>query len=160
MSDEVHVVYAQGGLTVATFDRMCITAICGPVTSEFLRVSSEAGLKLTRARGDKIVSLTILRGDAPIPEAALREESARRARAANAWVSSGANVVLGEGFTASVIRSVLTAMTLLSGGPPRRTFSEVRPAMDWLATRMGVTPTDLAPVTEWSERTLRDPPAP
>ena len=67
-----------------------------------------------------------------------------------------ANVVHGEGFTASVIRSVLTAMTLLSGGPPRRTFSEVRPAMDWLATRMAVTPADLAPVTQWSERTLRE----
>ena len=62
----------------------------------------------------------------------------------------------GEGFTASAIRSVLTATTLLSS-TPRRTFAQPAPAVEWLAKQLGVPALDFAPVVTWSERASEDP---
>jgi hypothetical protein len=147
--------YVRDGLAVATFDRICMTSITSSITSEYLREANRAGAELSRRTGGKIFSLTLLRSDAPLPDAALRDEASRISKASNQRVAAAAHVVHGEGFAASTMRSVLTAMTFLSGGAPRRTFAKSGPALDWLANHMTVPPSDLAPVLEWSERALR-----
>ena len=148
--------YERGGLRVATFGVLCITSIRGPITSEFIREANAAGATLARRVRGTIGALDVVRSDAPLPDAALRAEAAQLARAAGDRVAAAANVVVGEGFTASAIRSVLTAMTVIGGGAPRRTFAQPAPAVDWLAMQLGVPPRDLAPAARWSERSMRD----
>jgi len=154
MSAAVEIVYERGGLSVATFKSLCMTAICGPITSAFLREASVTGAALARRTRGKIGALDLVTTAVPLPNAELRAEAAKLSRASNERVAAGANVVHGEGFTASAIRSVLTATTLLSS-TPRRTFAQPAPAVEWLAKQLGVPVLDLAPAVEWSERVLR-----
>ncbi len=156
MSAGVVIVYERGGLRVATCGALCMTSIRGPITAELIREANAAGAALARRTGRKIGALDVVTSEAPLPDAELRAEAARLARAASERIAAAANVVVGEGFKASAIRSVLTAMTLLNGGAPRRTFAQPGPAVDWLAKQLGVPPLDLASAVRWSEGTLRD----
>ncbi len=156
MSVHVVVVYARDGLRVATFGSICLTVVCSPLTSEYLREAHRAGRDLSRAKRAQITSLTLVRTGVPLPDAALRAEASKVTRESSQWISAAANVVHGEGFAASAMRSVITAMNLLGGGPPRRTFAQPSVAVAWLAERMAVQPSELAPVVTWSEDVLRD----
>lgn len=76
-------------------------------------------------------------------------------RPSEARVLAGAYVVGGEGFAASAKRSVLTAMSLVGSGAPRRAFSEPSAAALWLAGELGCDASALAAAAEWCERELR-----
>jgi hypothetical protein len=156
MSAEVSVVYQRDGLRVATFGPLCITSIRGPITTDFFREANAAGVALARRHRGKIGALDLVSSDAPMPSAELRAQAAKLTQASSERVAAGASVVVGEGFKASAVRSVLTAVTLLGSGAPRRTFAQPGPALEWLAKQLGVGAGDLAPALEWSERTLRD----
>jgi hypothetical protein len=92
----------------------------------------------------------------PIPEGRVREQASRNTKEADQWVTAGATVIAGEGFIASAKRSVLVAITIFSGGPPRRVFAEPQPALDWLAGLLGLPPRALDPLAEWSRLSMAD----
>jgi hypothetical protein len=148
----VVVVYENEGLRVATFGLLCMTSVRGPITSEFVHQANAAGIALARRTGSKIGALDLVSSDVPLPDAALRSEAAKLAERSSERLAAGASVVLGEGFKASAVRSLLTAMTFLGRGAPRRTFARPGPAIDWLAPHLGVAPRDLGLALAWSEQ--------
>lgn len=153
---DVGVSYRGDDVFVATFGPILITYVRGPVDMAYLAAAHRAGRALGAATPGGIGSLTLIPSAMPIPEGAVREQASRNTREANAWVAAGATVIAGEGFVASAKRSVLTAMTLFSGGPPRRVFDEPIAAIDWLGARLGQSHGALEPLREWSLRAMSD----
>src|SRR6187551_1065657 len=101
----VVITYERDGLWVATFDRICMTAICGPVTSEFLRHANAAGAAVAERTGRKIGAIDVIGAHSPIPSAELRAEAAALTRDTDERVAAGVYLVAGEGFVASAKRS-------------------------------------------------------
>jgi hypothetical protein len=154
VDEQVTVTFATDDLAVARCGMFNVTLVRGAITSEFLDASMREGKAMARRYPNGIASLTLVMHGVPIPNEALRAQSAQAARDSQAWVRAGASVVKGDGFGASVVRSFLTAVTLFSSGPPRRTFSEAATAVTWLSNVHGAP----APpgLLAWSERALSD----
>lgn len=151
MDEQVTVSFATEELAVARCGMVNITLIRGAISAEFLDASMREGRAMSRRYPDGIASLTLLVAGVPIPNEALRTQSAKAAKESQAWLRAGASVVGGDGFGASVARSFLTAVTLFTSGPPRRTFSEPSAALTWL-TRVGYPPPPA--LLPWAERAL------
>lgn len=154
MDEQVTVTFATDDLAVARFHMVNITLIRGAVTSEFLDASMREGRSLALRYPNGVGSLTLVMMGVPIPNEALRARASEAAKESQAWLRAGASVVKGAGFGASVVRSFLTAVTLLTSGPPRRTFSEPSPAVSWLSHALDVPA--LVGLLTWSERALSD----
>jgi hypothetical protein len=150
MSGGIEFVFTHGDLAVARFERVVITLIREDPTFPFLDAAQDLGRKLFRLYGPNGVgSLTLIPGQVPIPDAKFRERAKVYTKESAAWLCAGATVVGGEGFAASVIRSVVSAITLFEAGPPRRVFSSVDGASEWLAIRTGTPPARYTPLIEW-----------
>jgi hypothetical protein len=154
VDEQVTVTFATDDLAVARFHMVNITLIRGAVTSEFLDASMREGRSLALRYPNGVGSLTLVMMGVPIPNEALRARASEAAKESQAWLRAGASVVKGAGFGASVVRSFLTAVTLLTSGPPRRTFSEPSPAVSWLSHALDVPA--LVGLLTWSERALSD----
>lgn len=148
--------YRAGDVAVATFGPILITYVRGPIDLAYLAAAKQAGRSLGAATPGGIGSLTLIPAAMPIPEGRVREQASRDTKEANAWVAAGATVLGGEGFIASAKRSVLTAMTLFAGGPPRRVFDTSTGAIDWLGERLRAQRATLDPLREWSLRMMGD----
>lgn len=145
--------FATDDLAVARCGRVNITLVRGAIDAEFLDASMREGRAMARQYPEGIASLTLLMSGVPIPDEALRAQSARYAEESSAWLRAGASVVKGDGFGASMARSFLTAVTLFTSGPPRRTFSQPSAALVWLGGIGIPTPPALLP---WCEQALSD----
>jgi hypothetical protein len=90
-----------------------------------------------RLRKNGIALLTIVEVDAPIPEGESREAVARFLRD-SAWaIRCSAVVHEGAGFRASLVRAVVTGLTLAAHQPfPHKVFASVPLASAWLARSM------------------------
>lgn len=149
MGSGVSVVYDRDGLTVARFDRVLITLVNGPITLAYLDAAHDAGRTMKGLHAGGIASLTIIPGSVPIPDDVARQRASKYTKEADTWVCAGATVVGAAGFTGSVMRSVLVAMTLFQGGPPRRVFSAADAAVAWLAPHVGMALATQRPLLDW-----------
>lgn len=156
MGESVAIDYARSDLAVARFDRILVTFVRGPVTLEYLDAAHRSGRALARKNGGGIGSLTLVPAGASIPGEAERERARKHTREADTWVRAGATVVGGRGFVASAMRSALVTITLFTGGPPRRVFSDVETAIAWLAEQIGESEASLQPLLQWSEVAMGD----
>ena len=135
----LEVPYQSDGLVVAVCDRILVTSVTSEITLEFLEEAFRAGRELG-TRGLPVGSLTLTSANIPIPSGEVRQRASEHTKLSNAWVGAGATVIGGTGFRTSVMRSMLTAMTLFSGGPPRRVFRDNGAALGWLAEEVKLPP--------------------
>ncbi len=149
--ERVQVVHSNNGLAVAVYERVLITYVRGPATLAYLAVCHREGRKLGKRFPKGIASLVLLPDGVAIPDAAVRKQAQVNTHEANEWVGAGATVVAGTGFSAAAVRSVVTAMTVFSSGPPRRVFSATEPAIAWLGRRLMIDDELLQPLVRWSE---------
>ena len=134
----VNVTYDEGGLIVATCERVLVTLIAGPLRTAFLEEAHRVGRELGNEYPGGIGSLTLTTPNVELPDGAARSLTARMTKESNDWVKAGATVVTGRGFKASAARSVLTAITLVgSRKPPRKVFDDGPAAVDWLTAEVG-----------------------
>ena len=152
----VELTYVDREMAVGVFGPVLITYVRGSLDLEYLAAAHRIGRALAARHPGGIGSLTLVPSAVPIPEGRVREQASRNTKEADQWVAAGATVIAGEGFLASAKRSVLVAMTIFSGGPPRRVFAEPQSANDWLAGRLGLPPRALDPLAEWSRLSMAD----
>jgi hypothetical protein len=156
MSTAVEVVQVFGEeLAVAVYGRCVITVIRGPVTVDFLNGAFEAGSRLKEKWRSPIGSLTMVSREATLPDGPARRRARQTTGESNAWIAAGATVVVGEGFRASTIRSIVLAVTVFTAGPPRKVFSDIRRGVTWLYQR-SPPQAELEPLVQWSEAVMGD----
>lgn len=154
--ERVRVLYdREGPLTIAVMGPVVVTVARGEVTSEFLREAGRAGRELSRSYPKEVGSLALTSCEVPLPDPEIRSLATKISRESDSWVKAAVTVVDGSGFKASVIRSLLVTMTMFQGGPPRRVYSEVEPAVDWLAERLGLDPPSATLLRAWCTSPLR-----
>jgi hypothetical protein len=72
-----------------------------------------------------------------IPDSAMRKLAAETMAATRTHLRCAAQVLQGEGFWPSTVRSVITAVERLKPDDrPRRTFPDVASAVEWMALHM------------------------
>jgi hypothetical protein len=90
-----------------------------------------------RSRKNGIALLTIVEVDAPVPESDVRDSVARFLRDSGWCIRTSAVVHEGAGFRASLVRAVVTGLTLAAHQPfPHKVFAAVPLASAWLARSM------------------------
>lgn len=155
MGERVRVIFDHGGaLVIATCGPVLVTVARGAVTKHYLEEALEAGRALGRQYPRAVGSLTLTTVEVPLPEPAIRELATRVSRESDAWVRAATTVVDGEGFKASVIRSLLVTMTIFQGGAPRRVFSAHAPAIDWLTRTLPLEGAASGAIREWADEAL------
>jgi hypothetical protein len=152
----VELTYVASDMAVGVFGPVLITYVRGSLDLAYLAAADRTGRALAARHPAGIASLTLVPSAMPIPEGRVRQQASRSTKESDQWVTAGATVIAGEGFIASAKRSVLVAMTIFSGGPPRRVFAEPQPAIDWLAVRLDLSPHALDPLAEWSRLSMAD----
>src|SRR5262249_19207414 len=88
------------------------------------------------------------------PDGPVRQRARQSARESNEWIAAGATVVVGEGFRASTIRSVVLAVTFFTAGPPRKVFGDIRRGVTWLSERCPPE-AEIEPLIKWSEAVMK-----
>lgn len=151
--DRVDISYSKDGLFVASHGRVLLTIVDSEITFEFLDRALEAGRNLSEKYGN-IVSITVAPGGVPLPNAQIRARATADTRTANAWVEVAVTIVGGSGFWNSAARSILTAITVLGSGPPRRVFGSAGPAIEWLARLTELTPEVQTELRTWVAKAL------
>jgi hypothetical protein len=107
------------------------------ITAEMLRASIAAGRQLSAKRGGPIAAITIIEHGATLPGPELRGELNRTVEASRGYTLCAAQVLRGNGFWVSTVRSLLTAITMLRPGDlPRRVFDDSTPAARWAARHL------------------------
>jgi hypothetical protein len=127
--------FVGAGSAVHTFgtDTVIVT-ISTSITAEVLWASITAGRALSRLHGQPIAALTIIEHGAGVPGPELRKEITRVVDESRAFTRCAAQVLRGQGFWLSAVRSLLTAIELIRPGDlPRRVFDDVTPASRWMA---------------------------
>ena len=150
---EVNVELDEPGLAVVTCERLILTFVDRSVNEGFLDAAHRVGRALGRRYPGAVGSLTVTSPSIEIPPEPLRRLAATYTRDSNEWVRAGATVIAGDGFKASVARSVLTAMTIFARHPPRRVFDDSSRALDWLGDELA-SRVAIAPLESWLRRRL------
>jgi hypothetical protein len=130
-------------LNVVRATRTCALASFGGLVlvnwrSEVIRDDVEAVIALRKsmlADNTFVGSIQIAEPGLPVPDEALRETARRAMKARQENQSAIALVILGEGFGASAIRSVGTAVFALRGAPTRL-FASSDEAATWMVEKM------------------------
>jgi hypothetical protein len=92
---------------------------------------------LARALGTRVGLLTVVEAEAPIPSSAAREALSSAMKSCSDVLIASAVTFEGEGFRASAVRGVATALSLMAKPPyPHKTFATVHDAAQWLSSRM------------------------
>jgi hypothetical protein len=127
--------FGSADASVYTFgSELVVVTVNQATTVDMLRASVAAGRKLSARRGAPVGALTIIETGITVPDAELRKELTRTVEVSRAYTACAAQVLRGHGFWLSAVRSLLTAITLLSPGDlPRRVFEETPPAARWMA---------------------------
>src|SRR5438445_187344 len=101
------------------------------------RAFDRAAHDLARVVGTQIGLLTVVEAEAPIPTSAAREALSSTMKSCSDVLIASAVTFEGEGFRASAVRGVATALSLMAKPPyPHKTFATVRDAARWLSSRM------------------------
>ena len=111
---------------------MVVVTVRTAITVDMLRASVSAGRKLTAMRGQPIAALTIIETGAAVPGSDLRSELTRTVEESRKYTLCAAQVLRGHGFWLSAVRSLLTALAMLTPGEPRRVFENPAPAARWI----------------------------
>lgn len=131
-------VLLQSPLTsVAVYGEVVITIVHTELTLEALRtgVAANKKLGLTYPRG--VASLAIAPPTAKMPNAETRTAASQAVEEALPHTLCAAQVIMGEGFWYSTLRSVLTAIEQFRPNDrPRRTFRDLDEALAWLSSQL------------------------
>jgi hypothetical protein len=121
--------------SVYTFgSELVVVTVTRATTVDMLRASVTAGRRLSARRGAPIGALTIIETGITMPDAELRKELNRTVEVSRTYTACTAQVLRGQGFWLSAVRSLLTALSLLGpGDQPRRVFEETPLAARWMA---------------------------
>lgn len=115
------------GYVIATWDRVLIEGFTGRVSHESLRDRQRAHALLYGQYPEQVLSLTIVRDGIVLPEASVREASAKLM---NELAPKTAHLVVaieGSGFWVSAVRGALTGIQMLA---PRARRLEVVDSLD------------------------------
>lgn len=124
--------------SVGSYDDVIIIAVHSELTAEALRASVAANRKLALKYPSGVASLALAHFGAKIPNAQLRAAASQAMAETRISTRCAAQVIAGEGFWHSTVRSVITAMEQLRPDDrPRRTFRTVTEAVSWLAGQLG-----------------------
>jgi hypothetical protein len=156
MADRVRTVFDRdGALSISVCGPVLLLVACGDITREYLLEATRVGRELGKSYPKSVGSLTVTSTDVPLPGAEIRALATKMSQESDAWVKCATTIVDGQGFKASVLRSMLVAMTVFQGGQPRRVFAEPDPAVEWLGNTLGLDPTVRAAVRNWAHGVLR-----
>jgi hypothetical protein len=123
--------------SIATFRDVVLVLVHRELTAESLKASQVAHQRLAMAFPKYVGCLTVVNFGVKIPDAPIRKLAAEAMAATNAHLRCAAQVLKGEGFWPSTVRSVITAVERLRPDDrPRRTFPDVRSAIAWMAENM------------------------
>ena len=123
--------------SIATYRDVVLVLVHSELTTESLKASQIAHQRLAMAYPRYVGCLTVVNFGVKIPDAAVRKLASEAMAATNEHLRCAAQVLTGEGFWPSTVRSVITAVERLRpDNKPRRTFPDVRSAIGWMAEQM------------------------
>ncbi len=134
-------VRASKAYFVGTWDRVLLEVFFENATSEGLLARLDAHKALYQRYPDRVLSLTVIRAGAKLPEGDIRAEASRIVKQLAPRTQAIVVTLEGEGFWASAARSALTAIQLLAPGSRGiRVAATVADAARMLAEDGGETP--------------------
>jgi hypothetical protein len=134
---QLQVILAGPLSSVGSYGEVIIVAVHSEITLEALRASVAANRKLAGHYPHGIASLAIAHFGAKIPSAELRAAASQAMVESRLTTRCAAQVISGEGFWASTVRSVITAMEKLRpDDKPRRSFASLPEAVPWLCEQL------------------------
>jgi hypothetical protein len=123
--------------SIATYRDVVLVLVHTEITAESLKASTIANQRVAMAFPRYVGCLTVVNFGVKIPDAPLRKLAAEAMAATHEHLRCAAQVLQGEGFWPSTVRSIITAVERLRPDDrPRRTFSDVRSAIAWMAENM------------------------
>ncbi|MFO0550670.1 MAG: hypothetical protein U0271_19910 [Polyangiaceae bacterium] len=158
--------------SIGAFECVSMASWRTAITLRGLRILDENHMRVHAAHG-RVCTFVVVDHRLPMPDSAVREESARLMRVRSSTQLCSATVIEGSGFWSATGRGVLTAIQLLSKHAyPLHTFSTVREAAIWTARQankddrfvdelaLAVAELRAAPVGPMSELSSRPPRSP
>jgi len=133
---ELLITYRGDGLTMASFDYVCIAVWDTQPTPMLFEIQrSKLAAAVLSNPGRQMFLCVVSSGAAP-PDQELREASAKMITTYGSKLAACACVIEGSGFRSAITRTVLTGITLLIRTPsPVHFFESVASASDWLEKR-------------------------
>jgi hypothetical protein len=133
-TDELEILRASTTCALGRFGGLVLVNWRSQVTQADVRALIQARDEL-RKSGRFVGALHIAEAGLPVPDEAVRQTAQRGFEGRRDQTSAIALVVLGEGFAASAIRSVGTAVFALRG-IPTRLFADTDAAAKWMVDEM------------------------
>jgi hypothetical protein len=124
--------------SIASYRDVVLVLVHRELTVDALRASQVAQQRAALSFPKQVGCLTVVNFGVKIPDAPMRKLAAETMAATREHLRCAAQVLSGEGFWPSTVRSVITAVERLRPDDrPRRTFPDVPEAIAWMAEHMG-----------------------
>ncbi len=136
---ETVVHYRAADACVASFGHFILFRCFGDVGASAVNASIAAHRAAIAARPEGVVSIVLIDATTKFPSEEMRRAGVAARKQTNGHVTALATVIAGEGFWASTIRGVLTAINSLSGSSyPTKVFRDPLEGVTWAAEQSGV----------------------
>jgi hypothetical protein len=116
LTDSLATVRSSKSYFIGTWDRVLIEVFFESATPDGLQARLEAHKALYQRFPDRVLSLTVIRAGARLPDSEIRAEASRIVKQLAPRTQAIVVTLEGEGFWASAARSTLTAIQLLAPG--------------------------------------------
>jgi hypothetical protein len=134
---QLQIVLGSPLCSVGTYAEVIIVAVHSEMTAESLRASVTANRKLANMYPHGVASLALAHFGAKMPSSEMRAAAAQAMADTRMTTRCAAQVIAGEGFWPSAVRSVITAMEKLRpDDKPRRSFGSLAEAVPWLCNQL------------------------
>jgi hypothetical protein len=134
---QLEIVLGSPLCSVGVYAEVIIVAVHTEVTLEALKASVATARKVGTMYPHGVASLALAHFGARIPNAELRAAASQAMAESRGTTRCAAQVIAGEGFWASTVRSVITAMEKLRpDDKPRRSFGSLPEAVPWLCSHL------------------------
>jgi hypothetical protein len=141
--------------SVGSYAEVIIIAVHSEMTLESLHASVATNRKLAHLYPHGVASLALAHFGAKMPNAELRAAAGQAMADTRMTTRCAAQVIAGEGFWPSAVRSVITAMEKLRpDDKPRRSFGSLAEAVPWLCSNLDRDPKWGAGLVEAAQQLL------
>ena len=135
---ETVVHYSAADACVGSFGPFILFRCFGDVGADAVNASVAAHHAALAARPEGVISIVLIDSSTKFPSDEMRRAGVAVRKQTNPHVTALATIVAGEGFWASTIRGVLTAINSLSGSSyPTKVFRDPLEGVTWAAEQAG-----------------------